>query len=83
MQTVRSGGRAGIGGTTSDSDTPLDPHSPAHVGLWRAHLGWVLERESEYPDHSNIKDLVRYPELRFLDRHKWLPLVAYAVWLLS
>ena len=62
-----------------DSDTALDPHSPAYVGLWRAHLGWVLDHRSEHPDHSNIKDLLRYPELRFLDRHKWMPLVTYAV----
>jgi stearoyl-CoA desaturase (delta-9 desaturase) len=60
------------------ADTALDPHSPGHVGLWRSHLGWVLERGSEKPDFSNIKDLVKYPELRFLERHKWLPLVAYA-----
>jgi stearoyl-CoA desaturase (delta-9 desaturase) len=26
-----------------------------------------------------VKDLSRYPELRFLDRHKWAPIVAYAV----
>jgi len=25
-----------------------------------------------------VRDLARYPELRFLDRHKWLPLVVYA-----
>jgi len=60
------------------ADTALDPHSPSHVGLWRSHLGWVLEDGSEIVDYSNIKDLTRYPELRFLDKHKWLPLVAYA-----
>jgi stearoyl-CoA desaturase (Delta-9 desaturase) len=61
------------------ADTKLDPHSPAHMGFWRSHLGWVLEEKSQHPDYSNIKDLTRYPELRFLDRHKWMPLVAYAV----
>jgi stearoyl-CoA desaturase (delta-9 desaturase) len=60
------------------ADTPLDPHSPSHVGLWRAHLGWVLEDASEKGDYSNIKDLTRFPELRFLDRHKWLPIIGYA-----
>jgi len=62
-----------------NADTPLDPHSPAHIGLWRAHLGWVLEEGSEDTDFSNIKDLTCYPELRFLDRHKWIPLVVYAI----
>lgn len=61
------------------ADTVLDPHSPAHVGLWRSHLGWVLEEESERIDFTNIKDLTRYPELRFLNRHKWIPIVGYAV----
>jgi stearoyl-CoA desaturase (delta-9 desaturase) len=62
-----------------DADTLQDPHSPAHVGFLRAHLGWVLERPAQRPDFSNIKDLVRIPELRFLERHKWLPLIAWAV----
>ena len=61
------------------ADTPLDPHSPAHVGFWRAHLGWVLEEGSEQVDVSNIKDLTRFPELRFLERHKWLPIIGYAL----
>ena len=62
-----------------DADTLQDPHSPAHVGFLRAHLGWVLEKPAQRPDFSNIKDLVRIPELRFLERHKWLPLIAWAV----
>ncbi len=62
-----------------NADTALDPHSPAHVGLWRSHLGWVLEKDSGFPDLSNVKDLTVFPELRFLERHKWLPIVVYAV----
>jgi stearoyl-CoA desaturase (delta-9 desaturase) len=59
------------------ADTPLDPHSPRLLGWWQAHLGWVLADTKE--DLSNVPDLVRYPELRFLDRHRWLPLVGYAL----
>lgn len=59
------------------SDTELDPHSPQHMSFWHSHLGWVLAKESESPDFDNIKDLVKYPELRFLEKHKWLPIVLY------
>ncbi len=60
------------------SDTARDAHSPRHGGFWHAHLGWVLDPAYDRPDLSNVKDLTRYPELRFLDRYKWLPLVGYA-----
>jgi stearoyl-CoA desaturase (delta-9 desaturase) len=60
------------------SDTPKDAHSPIQGGLWHAHIGWFLNGSHDTPNLSNVRDLARYPELRFLDRHKWLPLVAYA-----
>ena len=59
------------------ADTERDPHSPRLTGFWHAHMGWFLWGVPE--DFSNVADLVRYPELRFLERHRWLPLVAYAV----
>ena len=63
-----------------DSDTPLDPHSPAQRGFWHAHIGWVLDgTEETRRDLSNVKDWSRFPELRFLDRHRWLPLLGYAL----
>ena len=61
------------------SDTPLDAHSPRHGGFWHSHVGWFLDGSHDRPDLGNVQDLVRYPELRFLDRHKWLPIVLYAV----
>lgn len=61
------------------SDTPLDTHSPVLGGFWHAHVGWFLDGSHDRPDLCNVKDLARYPELRFLERHKWLPIVAYAV----
>jgi stearoyl-CoA desaturase (delta-9 desaturase) len=60
------------------SDTPLDTHSP-RAGFWHSHVGWFLDGTHDRADFSNVKDLVRYPELRFLEKHKWLPIVAYAV----
>jgi stearoyl-CoA desaturase (delta-9 desaturase) len=61
------------------SDTKLDAHSPRHVGFWDAHIGWIFDGEHDAPILANVRDLVRYPELRFLERHKWLPLIAYAL----
>jgi len=61
------------------SDTPLDAHSPRHGGFWHSHVGWFLDGSHDRPDLGNVKDLARYPELRFLERHKWMPIVAYAV----
>jgi len=60
------------------ADTELDPHSPLH-GVWRSHFGWILDGSHDHPDYANVKDLTRFPELRFLDKHKWLPIVGYAV----
>jgi len=61
------------------SDTALDPHSPRHVGFWTAHMGWVFDGDHDAPILANVRDLVKYPELRFLERHKWLPLIVYAL----
>ena len=52
--------------------------SPTVSGFYYAHIGWFLDGSHDRPNLSNVRDLARYPELRFLDRHKWLPLVAYA-----
>ena len=62
-----------------EADSPDDPHSPVQYGFWQAHLGWVLSGRYDNPDLSNIADMARFPELRFLDRHKWLPLIGYAL----
>jgi stearoyl-CoA desaturase (delta-9 desaturase) len=62
------------------SDGPGDPHSPLARGFWYAHIGWVFDRAKPPPrDASNVRDLTRYPELRWIDGHDWLPLTAYAV----
>lgn len=59
-------------------ETPGDPHSPVARSFWHAHVGWVFDGAHDDADLSNVRDLARFPELRFLDRHSWLPLVAYA-----
>ena len=62
------------------SDRPDDPHSPVMRGFWYAHIGWVFDRTLPAPrDESNVRDLTRYPELRWIDRHDWVPLSAYGL----
>jgi stearoyl-CoA desaturase (delta-9 desaturase) len=50
------------------SDQKEDPHSPAQHGFWRAHLGWFLTIKGFAPDFKLVRDLMKYPELRWLDR---------------
>lgn len=57
------------------SDTPEDVHSPRLFGFLFAHIGWVYAARRGKADYSNIKDLVKYPELVWLDRHIHLPIV--------
>jgi stearoyl-CoA desaturase (delta-9 desaturase) len=65
------------------SDLIEDVHSPRQHGFWYAHLGWVFRPRHAATDYSAVLDLARYPELRFLDRHPYLPaaVLAVAVWL--
>jgi stearoyl-CoA desaturase (delta-9 desaturase) len=54
------------------SDQPGDVHSPKQ-GFWWSHVGWILCRKYDATDLDAIPELASYPELRFLDRHHWLP----------
>jgi len=60
-----------------DTDGPRDPHSPRE-GLWHAHLGWFLSGRWNAIDLANVHDLAAFPELRWVERWSWLPIVAYA-----
>jgi stearoyl-CoA desaturase (delta-9 desaturase) len=50
------------------SDLPEDPHSPVHRGFLVSHMGWFLTRGGFRPDLRRVGDLMRFPELRWLDR---------------
>jgi stearoyl-CoA desaturase (delta-9 desaturase) len=52
----------------ANSDQANDVHSPAQHGFWRAHLGWFLNIKGFVPNYGLVKDLMRFPELRWLDR---------------
>ena len=50
------------------SDQPGDVHSPVQHGFFWSHTGWFMSHEHFDADLSRVKDLLKYPELRFLDR---------------
>ncbi|HEY0714467.1 MAG TPA: acyl-CoA desaturase [Polyangia bacterium] len=60
------------------SDEPQDLHSPRD-GFWWSHMGWILSYENEGTDLSGVPDLLKYPELRLLERFWMVPPVLVAV----
>jgi stearoyl-CoA desaturase (Delta-9 desaturase) len=50
------------------SDEESDVHSPVQHGFWWSHIGWILSRANFRPRFELVADLMRFPELRFLDR---------------
>jgi stearoyl-CoA desaturase (delta-9 desaturase) len=61
------------------ADTPADVHSPVQHGFLHSHMGWFLSRAGFRTDWAKIPDLVKFPELRLLDRFDLLVPVALAV----
>lgn len=61
------------------SDTDKDIHSPGMRGLWWAHVGWVLSTDHDQADLTLVKDLSRYPELRFLENFHYIPPLLFLV----
>ncbi len=64
------------------SDRPEDVHSPRQQGFLWSHMGWFLSRGHFAPDLGRVRDLLRYPELRWLDRFDILVPFALALGLL-
>jgi stearoyl-CoA desaturase (delta-9 desaturase) len=67
------------------SDTELDVHSPRHHGFFYAHLGWIFAPKQGETDLRAVPDLAKYPELVWLDTHRYLPAIVLAVvvWLVA
>ncbi|MEM1207323.1 MAG: acyl-CoA desaturase [Acidobacteriota bacterium] len=51
------------------SDQEPDLHSPTLKGFLWAHVGWILCDKYHNTEHQKIRDFMKYPELRWLDRH--------------
>lgn len=65
------------------SDTEDDTHSPVTGGFWWSHAGWFLCNEYDKTQDHLIPDLMRFRELRFLNRFYWLPPVVLVSGLLA
>ncbi len=61
------------------SDTPEDIHSPEHMGFFGSHIGWVFRPKRYTANYSTVKDLTRYPELVWLNKHFLVPPTILAV----
>ncbi|MEY4760741.1 MAG: hypothetical protein RLZZ200_597 [Pseudomonadota bacterium] len=55
------------------SDMPNDAHSMAQDGFWYSHVGWIFERDNQATQRKYIPDLIRFPELVWLDKYYYLP----------
>jgi stearoyl-CoA desaturase (delta-9 desaturase) len=65
------------------SDLPEDLHSPTQKGFWWSHMGWVLSYRVNETKYELVRDLEKFPELRWLDRHWLLVVTAFAAALLA
>jgi len=59
-----------------NSDTADDPHSPQYRGRWFSHTLWFLIPESFAIRADRVRDWMRFPELRMVERIDWVPFVA-------
>ena len=65
------------------SDTEHDLHSPVTRSLFWSHMGWFMSPRGFVTEHAKVPDLMKYPELRWLDRFDLLAPVALAAALLA
>lgn len=61
------------------SDRPEDAHSPVQHGFLWSHLGWFLADANFITKTERVKELAKFPELRFLDRFDVLVPVLFAL----
>jgi stearoyl-CoA desaturase (delta-9 desaturase) len=60
------------------ADKVEDSHSPAQHGFWWSHAGWFMNRSNFATRIELVRDLARFPELRFLDRFDVVAPIALA-----
>ena len=61
------------------SDTTEDVHSVKQRGFWWAHVGWILSDRWNATETERVPDLLKFPELVWLDRFYLVPPVVMAV----
>ena len=55
------------------SDTEQDVHSALLHGVWWSHVGWILSTEFVETKTELVKDLLKFPELRWLEKYHFAP----------
>lgn len=60
------------------SDRPDDIHSPVQDGFLWSHMLWFMTRENYKTNGAMVKDWLRFPELRWLERYEFVPPVLLA-----
>jgi stearoyl-CoA desaturase (Delta-9 desaturase) len=58
------------------SDTEEDLHSPSAGGFLWSHIGWILSDRYNATRAELVPDLVKYPELRWLNNYHLVPPIA-------
>lgn len=57
------------------SDTMEDPHSLKQYGFWHSHIGWIMDTEHEETHYDLVKDLMKFPELKWLNDFHVIPAI--------
>jgi stearoyl-CoA desaturase (delta-9 desaturase) len=55
------------------SDTEEDVHSALLHGVWWAHVGWILGTQFVSTKEELVKDLIKFRELRWLEKYHFVP----------
>jgi stearoyl-CoA desaturase (delta-9 desaturase) len=61
------------------SDQSEDIHSVKQQGFYWAHVGWILAPDYREFDARQVKDLMKFPELVFIDRYHFIPPLVLAL----
>lgn len=61
------------------SDTDEDVHSPIAKSLWWAHAGWILSKKYALYEEDAVRDLAKYPELRWIQKYNIVPGIVLGV----
>lgn len=60
------------------SDQEGDVHSPQD-GFWWSHVGWILSDDHEKTEEHYVRDLMRFPELVWLDKYFLVPPTVWGI----
>lgn len=65
------------------SDEEEDVHSPRISGFWWSHIGWLTSKKNFPTNYKAIPDLVKFPELVWLNRYDQIVPLAYGALMLT